>query len=211
MEDRNKVNGTMGLMMLSPVGASLLRMRLLVADASEALQYVFGPVLFLVSLFLILLVLVQRGRGGGLAGALGGMGGQSAFGSKAGDIFTRITVVVATIWILLCCLAIACLNRQESVPPPAQPTLKTGDGAGGGESEPADKKGSSDQEAAQKSGAPNDDKKADSNSGSDEKASNALKGSSSRTTSGGDGSDAEPAGGSPPNGKAADTKKSADS
>ena len=45
------------------------------------------------------MVLVQRGRGGGLAGALGGMGGQSAFGTKAGDLFTRITIGVATVWI----------------------------------------------------------------------------------------------------------------
>ena len=39
------------------------------------------------SLFLIALVLIQRGRGGGLAGAFGGAGGQSAFGTKAGDVF----------------------------------------------------------------------------------------------------------------------------
>ena len=51
------------------------------------------------AIFLILLVLVQRGRGGGLAGALGGMGGSSAFGAKAGDVFTRITIVAAAIWI----------------------------------------------------------------------------------------------------------------
>lgn len=97
----------------------------------DVLQYIFGPLLFLLSLFLVLLVLVQRGRGGGLAGALGGMGGQSAFGSKAGDMFTRITVVVASIWFLLCCLAIACLNPQERVPPPAQPTLNAADGGAG--------------------------------------------------------------------------------
>jgi preprotein translocase subunit SecG len=53
-------------------------------------------------MFLILLVLVQRGRGGGLTGALGGLGGQSAFGAKAGDVFTRITIGAATVWILLC-------------------------------------------------------------------------------------------------------------
>ena len=39
----------------------------------------------LISLFLICLVLIQRGKGGGLAGAFGGMGGSSAFGTKAGD------------------------------------------------------------------------------------------------------------------------------
>ena len=49
--------------------------------------------LILVSLFLMMLILVQRGKGGGLTGALGGMGGQSAFGSKAGDAFTKITVI----------------------------------------------------------------------------------------------------------------------
>ena len=58
--------------------------------------------LLILSLFLILLVLVQRGKGGGLAGAFGGMGGQSAFGTKAGDLFTRVTIGVATVWILLC-------------------------------------------------------------------------------------------------------------
>src|ERR1700683_4057719 len=50
--------------------------------------------------FLILLVLIQRGRGGGLAGAFGGAGGSSAFGSKAGDQFTRITIYAAAFWVL---------------------------------------------------------------------------------------------------------------
>ncbi len=62
--------------------------------------------LFLTALFLILLVLIQRGRGGGLAGAFGGMGGQSAFGTKAGDTFTKVTIVVATFWIVLCILGV---------------------------------------------------------------------------------------------------------
>src|SRR5436190_10721013 len=63
-------------------------------------------ILSFLAIFLILLVLVQRGRGGGLAGALGGMGGSSAFGAKAGDIFTRITVVTAAIWIAICLIAL---------------------------------------------------------------------------------------------------------
>jgi len=57
--------------------------------------------LMIVSLLLILVVLLQRGRGGGLAGAFGGMGGQSAFGTKAGDVFTRITIGLVTVWVLL--------------------------------------------------------------------------------------------------------------
>ena len=34
----------------------------------------FPLVMIMISLFMILLVLIQRGRGGGLAGAFGGMG-----------------------------------------------------------------------------------------------------------------------------------------
>ena len=66
------------------------------------------------AVFLILVVLVQRGRGGGLAGALGGMGGQSAFGAKAGDLFTRITMVVAFFWIVLCLVSVKMLNTRDS-------------------------------------------------------------------------------------------------
>lgn len=53
------------------------------------------------ALFLMLVVLIQRGKGGGLAGAFGGAGGSSAFGSRAGDAFTRITITIAAIWVLL--------------------------------------------------------------------------------------------------------------
>src|SRR4051794_38301788 len=58
-------------------------------------------VILLVSIFLILLVLIQRGKGGGLIGALGGSGGSSPFGSRAGDQFTRVTIYVALVWLLL--------------------------------------------------------------------------------------------------------------
>lgn len=58
-------------------------------------------VLLLLGLFLILLVLIQRGKGGGLAGAFGGVGGSSPFGSRAGDTFTRVTIYVACFWLLL--------------------------------------------------------------------------------------------------------------
>ncbi len=75
----------------------------------------FGWLMALLSIFLILLILVQRGRGGGLTGALGGPGGQSAFGSKAGDMFTRITFTVAGIWILLCALAMFTLGNARNV------------------------------------------------------------------------------------------------
>ena len=67
-----------------------------------------------IAVFLILVVLVQRGRGGGLAGALGGMGGQSAFGAKAGDTFTKITMWSAFIWIVLCVLTVKLLPGNQT-------------------------------------------------------------------------------------------------
>ena len=67
---------------------TLLRRTLLVG----ILIGIFNTLIVLISLFLICLILIQRGKGGGLAGAFGGVGGSSAFGTKAGDIFTKITV-----------------------------------------------------------------------------------------------------------------------
>lgn len=52
-------------------------------------------------IFLMIVILLQRGRGGGLAGAFGGLGGQSAFGTKAGDVFTKITIVMAVAWVIV--------------------------------------------------------------------------------------------------------------
>ena len=73
------------------------------------------PLLSLTALFLIVLVLIQRGKGGGLAGAFGGMGGQSAFGTKAGDLFTRVTIVMALFWIVLCMVTVSVLGRPANI------------------------------------------------------------------------------------------------
>ena len=65
------------------------------------MTYLCTTLLLIVGFLLIFIVLLQRGRGGGLAGAFGGAGGHSAFGTKAGDVFTKITVVMAVIWVAL--------------------------------------------------------------------------------------------------------------
>jgi preprotein translocase subunit SecG len=66
----------------------------------------------LLGLFLILLVLIQRGKGGGLAGAFGGVGGSSAFGSRAGDTFTRITIGVAAVWLSIMMLQVWAVQAE---------------------------------------------------------------------------------------------------
>jgi preprotein translocase subunit SecG len=88
----------------------------------QFLTILLNIVFFVGSLFLILLVLIQRGKGGGLAGAFGGMGGSSAFGTRAGDTFTRITVAAMIGWI---CVAMVLVKLtaasgskfQHEVPP----------------------------------------------------------------------------------------------
>ena len=65
----------------------------------QVLLYIF---MVLLSLFLILIILLQRGKGGGLVGAFGGMGGNSAFGARTSDVFMKITVVAAIIWFVVC-------------------------------------------------------------------------------------------------------------
>lgn len=75
------------------------------------LTAILNALTVLICLFLICLVLIQRGKGGGLAGAFGGVGGSSAFGTKSGDVFTRVTMVVASVWIVLSMLLVVLYNQ----------------------------------------------------------------------------------------------------
>ena len=94
---------------------------LLFADGPGWFGYLWNTAVLLLGLFLILLVLIQRGKGGGLAGAFGGAGGSSAFGSRAGDTFTRITIGVAAAWILMLMIQVKLVqaHRGETDKTPA--------------------------------------------------------------------------------------------
>ncbi len=65
----------------------------------EWVSWILNLLLFFVGIVLIFIISLQRGRGGGLVGALGGGGTSSAFGAKAGDTFTRVTIIMALVWI----------------------------------------------------------------------------------------------------------------
>ena len=56
-----------------------------------------------VCVFMILVILIQRPRGGGLSGAFGGSGGgsQAVFGAKTGDVLTWFTVVCFATFLVL--------------------------------------------------------------------------------------------------------------
>ena len=86
---------------------------------------ILTAIFIVISVALILIILVQRPAGGGLAGAFGGAGGggtESVFGGRVGDALTVMTVVAFCVYLGL---AIA-LNLMESRngTPAAPPNLE---------------------------------------------------------------------------------------
>jgi len=57
-----------------------------------------GALFIIVCLMLIVVVLVQKGRGGGLGAAFGGAA-SSAFGTRVGDVFTWVTIVLTALFL----------------------------------------------------------------------------------------------------------------
>jgi preprotein translocase subunit SecG len=70
-------------------------------DISKVLFYSSLMFYVIICVFLILLVLIQKGRGGGLSSAFGGAGGSTAFGTKTGDVLTWATSIVFAIFVAL--------------------------------------------------------------------------------------------------------------
>jgi len=67
-------------------------------------------------LLLIVVVLLQAGRGGGLSGAFGVADSQTIFGSRAGDFLTKSTTTMAVVFMIgSLLLAIMSSNRSSSV------------------------------------------------------------------------------------------------
>ena len=98
------------------------------------LYYVTLTVYVLVCLTLVLVVLMQQGKGGSMASAFGGGTSQAAFGARSGaTVLSRATAVCAVIFIIgALYLGIAGQGGPGSVvggrapqsrpsPPPAQP------------------------------------------------------------------------------------------
>jgi len=98
-----------------------------------AVFYVLMVLFIILALFLILIILIQKGRGGGLASAFGGMGGNTAFGSKTGDVLTWTTSVIFGVFLLLAVTLNLMANAHQAsnkpapgAPPPSLPTPAPG-------------------------------------------------------------------------------------
>ena len=77
----------------------------------QVLLYTVNTLFIILAVILILLVLIQKGRGGGLASAFGGVGGHTAFGSKTGDVLTWATAIVFGVFLLFAILANGVFNQ----------------------------------------------------------------------------------------------------
>jgi preprotein translocase subunit SecG len=63
--------------------------------------YLVGTIHVIVSLFLILVILLQQGKSADLAGAFGGQGSQTAFGPRsAANLLTKSTAWLAGVFII---------------------------------------------------------------------------------------------------------------
>ena len=78
--------------------------------------YILNGVLIVLSLIMVFIILIQRGKGGGLAGAFGGAGGSSAFGSRAGDAFTKVTLYFALVWVLIIMINVKVMKPAVAAP-----------------------------------------------------------------------------------------------
>ena len=68
--------------------------------ALGAMEYFLGTLFVIICVLLIIVVLLQKGRGGGLGAAFGGAAA-SAFGTRVGDVFTWVTIVLVAFFLLL--------------------------------------------------------------------------------------------------------------
>jgi preprotein translocase subunit SecG len=87
-------------MRLSPPASEYRRLAVVLFGAWW-LSHLLNLIILGVGCLLMLIILIQRGKGGGLAGAFGGAGGSSPFGSRTADQFVKITLWLAGVWVLL--------------------------------------------------------------------------------------------------------------
>jgi preprotein translocase subunit SecG len=84
------------------------------------LYWIIMPLFVFLSFIMILLVLIQKGRGGGLSSAFGGAGGNTAFGAKTGDVLTWATSIVFALFVALAVILNLVCDRIGGSPQPTQ-------------------------------------------------------------------------------------------
>ena len=83
---------------------------------SFVIRWLAAPLFVLCCLALILIILIQKGRGGGLSAAFGGAGAGGVLGSKTGDFLTWVTIVLVGVFLSLAIV----LAKYYKPPPPGE-------------------------------------------------------------------------------------------
>jgi len=98
---------------------------------------VVGIIWVVVALALILMILLQKGKGGGLGSAFGG-GAGSLLGTKTTDFFTKVTIALVLLFLLLAVIMVKFYKPESSadlsspmMPGGAPQTPLSAPGAGG--------------------------------------------------------------------------------
>jgi preprotein translocase subunit SecG len=78
------------------------------------LSFLLSALFVIVCLFLIFVVLIQKGEGGGLGGLAGGAAVDTAFGAKADTTWKRATAIAAGLFMVLT-LVLGVIKRPHSV------------------------------------------------------------------------------------------------
>lgn len=84
---------------------------------------VVGVLWVLIGLALILIILIQKGKGGGLGAAFGG-GAGSLLGTKTTDFFTKVTIGLVLLFLVLAVIMVKFYKpiSSEDLSQPAMPT-----------------------------------------------------------------------------------------
>jgi len=99
--------------------------------ASALLRGVLTFLFVAICVLLITVILLQKGRGGGLSGAFGGAGGYSAFGAKTGDVFTWITIMLTAMFVLVAIAGNFVFVPEKDIPQTTQIQSQGGSGGAG--------------------------------------------------------------------------------
>ena len=78
----------------------------------SVLTVLLYAMIFMVALLLIVLILIQPSKSGGMGAAFGGIG-ESVFGGKAGSHLTKSTVVLTTVFFVVALALAAVIGHKN--------------------------------------------------------------------------------------------------
>ena len=119
--------------------------------AAGFIMNVLAAIFVIGSVVLILVVLIQKGKGGGLSGAFAGGMASGILGSKTGDVLTWITIGCASVFIVVALVLDKWWRPTASGPESRTPAPITSNDTGQGQpvappaSAPADQQGKTQQ------------------------------------------------------------------